>query len=126
MLQTPIDGIRHMEVPFYFKNERKIMSQSFQIEGTIDEIKDEEIISENFKKRVLVLLHNPNPEYPDYITFEFTQQKTSVLDLYKKGDKVSISFNIKGRRDNSGRGWNTLQGYQIEKKTPQKEEPAGW
>ena len=74
----------------------------------------------------MVLLHNPNPEYPDYITFEFTQQKTSVLDLYKKGDKVSISFNIKGRRDNQGRGWNTLQGYQIEKKTPQKEEPAGW
>ena len=45
------------------------MSLSFRIRGSLYKKEDEQIISDNFKKRVFVLEVYDNPVYKDYISF---------------------------------------------------------
>ncbi len=90
--------------------------ESLQALGVIIKIFDEQIISEKFKKREFVL-ETGSPEYPEYVKFEFTQDKTSVLDNYMVNDPVRISFNLKGRKWTDPQGvdkwFNTLQCWKI-------------
>ena len=90
--------------------------ESLQALGVIIKIFDEQVISEKFKKREFVL-ETGSPEYPEYVRFEFTQDKTSVLDNYMVNDPVQISFNLKGRKWTDPQGvdkwFNTLQCWRM-------------
>ena len=93
------------------------MSDSFDISGEILEIFPEKQINENFKKREFVLEHVPEPQYPDYLKFEVVQNKTILLDKYKVGDKVTISFNLKGKKWEKGKEsgyFNSIQAWRIQ------------
>ena len=49
-----------------------------QIEARIEKILDEQVISDRFRKREFVV--QTKEQYPQTLCFEFTQDKTSVLD----------------------------------------------
>tara|TARA_Y100001951_G_scaffold12858_1_gene8186 strand:+ start:119 stop:442 length:324 start_codon:yes stop_codon:yes gene_type:complete len=93
------------------------MSATIQVTGEIVEIDDVKIISDNFKKREFILLHAPNPEYPDYLKLEVVQNKTDLLDKYKVGQHVDVDINLKGKKWEKGKEsgyFNSLQAWRIQ------------
>lgn len=87
------------------------------IVGKIHAIFGEQQVSASFKKREFVLLSADNPAYPQYIKFEAIQEKCVLLDKFKVGDTVDVSFNIKGREWRNPKGelvyFNTLDAWRI-------------
>lgn len=86
-----------------------------QIQGTITEIKDEQIITASFKKREFVI--KTDDQYPQEILLEFTQDKCDELKKAKIGQEVQVDFNLRGRRWENNNGetkfFNTLQAWRI-------------
>ena len=90
------------------------MSEPINISGVIEEIYEEQVISDRFKKREFVLLHAPNPDYPEHLKIEFVQDKCDLLDKYKVGAEVDLSLNLKGRKsERNGNYYNTIQCWRI-------------
>lgn len=90
----------------------------FKINGIVKVIKDEEVISDKFKKREFVLT-DASSMYPQDISFQLTQDKCSLADGFKQNDQIEVSFNIRGREWTSPQGevkyFNTLEAWRIEK-----------
>lgn len=88
------------------------------LKGTIKEIFDTQQISDRFAKREFVVEYIDNPQYPQYIKFEMTQDKCDLLDQYKVGDEVDVQFNVRGRAWTNPQGvtqyFNTLQAWRLD------------
>lgn len=58
-------------------------------------------------------------QYPQDIIIQFIQDKTELLNLYKPGDELKISINIRGKEWISPQGeikyFNTIVGWRIER-----------
>jgi len=85
------------------------------LQGNIKRILPEQVVSENFKKRE-VHVEIPS-EYPQVVSIEFTQDKTTLLDNFAEGQQVEIAINLRGREWTNPQGeikvFNTLQGWRI-------------
>tara|TARA_R110002020_G_scaffold461179_1_gene680008 strand:+ start:48 stop:401 length:354 start_codon:yes stop_codon:yes gene_type:complete len=91
---------------------------TFNFTGTIDTINETQVISETFSKREFVLTDN-DENYPSFIAFELIKDNCNLLDNYKIGDKITVSFNLEGRKwlnpkTNIERTFNTLKVWKIE------------
>ena len=69
-------------------------------EGTIIAIDDIITFDSGFTKREFVIKTTDDGEYPQDIKFELVKDKTSLVDKYKLGDKVTVHFNVRGREYN--------------------------
>ena len=69
---------------------------SFDVQGRLHEVYDEAQVSDKFRKREFVL-EIPDGSYTQYVKFQLTQDKCSVLDQYKVGDEVKVTFNLSGK-----------------------------
>jgi single-strand DNA-binding protein len=73
------------------------------------------VVSEKFKSKDVVIL--TADKYPQYITIQFTQDKTELLTENNIGEQVEISINLRGREWKSPTGeikyFNTIEGWQI-------------
>ena len=89
------------------------------IKGKLVEIFDTVPITETFKKREFIIQDNKNPEYPEFVKVELIQDKVSLLDDLKVGDKINVLINIKGRKWEDKEGnikyFNSIQGWKIER-----------
>lgn len=84
-------------------------------EGILHLKKDTQVVSEKFKKREFVI--KTEDQYPQYITFQLTQDKCPVLDAYTVGSAITVHFNLRGREWNGPEGvryFNTLEAWRIE------------
>ena len=99
-----------------------------QINARIVEIFATQNVSATFKKREFVVEYIER-QYPEYIKFEFVQDKCDLLDKYKVGQDVTVDFNLKGRKWNSPQGevkyFNTLQAWRLEEVNANAGAPAG-
>lgn len=73
---------------------------SFELTGKILEISSTQNITDKFKKREFIVEYKDNPSgmYVQYLKFQFTGDKVTLLDTFKPGQDVTISFNLKGRK----------------------------
>jgi len=73
---------------------------SFELTGKILEISSTQNITEKFRKREFIVEYKDNPSgmYPQILKFQFTGDKCTLLDTYRSGQEVTISFNIRGRK----------------------------
>jgi hypothetical protein len=71
----------------------------YELTGTLKLKKDEQKVSDTFKKREFVVTDNSS-NYPQHILFQLKQDKCRILDNFNPGDEVKVSFFI------SGREWN--------------------
>ena len=73
------------------------------------------VVSEKFKSKDVVIL--TEDKYPQFITVQFTQDKTELLTENNIGEQVEISINLRGREWKSPTGeikyFNTIEGWQI-------------
>lgn len=91
---------------------------SLQTTGVLHLIKDEEQITDSFKKREFVLkIEDGN--YEQFIMFQLTQDRVDLIDRYKEGDSVEVHFNLTGKpftnKEGVTRYFNNLTAWRISK-----------
>ena len=86
-----------------------------EVKGNIKVINDTQVISDKFSKREFVV--TTNDTYPQDILIQLTQDKCSLLDMFKVGQDVDVSINLRGREWTSPKGevkyFNTIEGWKI-------------
>lgn len=88
-----------------------------EIQGRIIKISPTQTVGQNgFQRRDVVI--STEEQYPQYIPFDFVQEKCVLLDNFQVGQLVRISFNIRGREWVNPQGETkyivNLQGWRIE------------
>ena len=72
-------------------------------------------VSEKFKSKDVVIV--TEDKFPQYITIQFTQDKTDLVNPEDIGEQVEVSINLRGRKWESPQGeikyFNTIEGWQI-------------
>ena len=103
----------------------------YKLTGQIKVVKETVQITEKFSKREFVVSETSSM-YPQDIMFQAAQDKCGMLDGFKEGDQVEVSFNLRGREWTSPQGevkyFNTLDAWRIEKvqgdaSMPEQSEP---
>jgi single-strand DNA-binding protein len=92
---------------------------SFDVQGRMHEIFDEAQVSDKFRKREFVL-EIPDGSYTQYIKFQLTQDKCNLLDQFKTGDEVKVTFNLSGKpftKNGTTMYFTNLSAWRIESAT---------
>jgi len=105
---------------------------SFEINGRLAEKFDTQKVSDRFQKREFVLEIKSTSatgyEFVDFIKFQATQDKCSLLDPVNIDDTVKVSFNLRGRKwekDGQVSYFTNLEAWRIEKLSSESgDEPA--
>jgi hypothetical protein len=89
------------------------------IEGKLHAKFETTQITDTFKKREFVVEYLDNPLYPQHVQFQLTQDRCSLMDNFALGEKLEITFNLRGREWTSPAGekkyFNTLEAWRIQK-----------
>lgn len=90
-----------------------------KVKGRIDKIFEATSSTSGFRKRGFALEAKEHPLYPQYLSFELTNERGRLLDKFKEGDFVEVSFEIQGRKwDDPESGnvkyFNSLQAWKID------------
>ncbi len=95
---------------------------SFDISGRLAERFETQKVSDRFQKREFVLeiksTGNTGFEFVDFIKFQATQDKCSLLDQFRIDEEVKVSFNLRGRkweREGQVSYFTNLEAWKIEK-----------
>ena len=89
---------------------------SFDIQGKLYETFEEQQVSEKFRKREFVL-EIPDGSFTQYVKFQLTQDKCSLLDPFKNGDEVKVTFNLTGKpftKSGTTMYFTNLQAWRLE------------
>ena len=92
---------------------------AYDVTGRLHDIFDEQQVSEKFRKREFVL-EVQEGQYPEQIKFQLVQDKTALIDPYKVGDEVKVTFNLRGRGFNKNGQmlyFTNLEAWRIEAAT---------
>lgn len=93
------------------------MSEIIKVTGKVHSIGKEQIVSEKFKKREIVL-ETTQGNYKNHRLIQFTNERTGLLDNARLGMDVTININLKGRlwtgNDGIEKCFNTDEGWSIE------------
>ena len=92
-----------------------------EISGTIVTVMEAVNVSKTgseFMKREFVVKYiEDKPEYPQLIKFELIKDRCSLADELQQGDKVTVSYNLQGRKWTNSKGedkyFTTLQAWRI-------------
>lgn len=92
------------------------MSEIIKISGLVHRVGATEVVSPNFSKRELVL--DISDKYPNFLSVQVTNDKTSLLDSLKKGDFITVNINLRGRewvdkRTGEVKYFNTVEAWAI-------------
>lgn len=72
-------------------------------------------VSDKFKKREITL--KSQDEYPQYVTFQLTQDKCDLANNLKTGEVVEVSYNLRGRRweaqDGTIKYFNSIEAWTM-------------
>jgi hypothetical protein len=72
-------------------------------------------VSDKFKKREVTL--KSQDEYPQYVTFQLTQDKCDLANNLKTGEVVEVSYNLRGRRweaqDGTIKYFNSIEAWTM-------------
>lgn len=71
----------------------------YEASGKIKMIGDVQSFASGFTKREFVVT-TTHDKYPQDIKFDLTKDKCAVLDSFKTGDDVQVTFDIRGREYN--------------------------
>lgn len=89
------------------------------IRGKLHEIYDTKQVSEKFRKRDFIVEYFDNPSFPQYIKFELHQDNTGIIDLFKVGDMVDVTYDLRGKPWTNKEGvktyFNSLVAWKLQK-----------
>lgn len=80
----------------------------------------------NFLKREFVVV--TDEQYPQHILFELHQDRCDLIDPYKIGEKIKVSFNLRGKAWTNPQGedkyFNSMIAWKIERQQTTTPAPA--
>ena len=85
---------------------------TFEIEGTLHKIFDIESKSSSFQTRDFVI--TTEGTYPQFVKFQLTQDKCGIIDGCQEGEKIKVSFDLRGR-EWQGKYFTNLNAWKVEK-----------
>jgi len=88
---------------------------SYELEGTLKEVFETKTFGKGFTKREFVITSSKGPDdrYPQHIKLTLIKDKIGLVDRFKPGQRVKITFDIRGNESN-GRYYVDLQAWKIE------------
>ena len=87
------------------------MSTKHEITGRIKLIGETQTFPSGFTKREIVV--TTDEKFPQDVKFDFVKDGCEKLESYRKGDEVTISYNVRGNEYN-GKYYVSLQGWRID------------
>jgi hypothetical protein len=84
---------------------------ALDITGKMHKVFDIEQKTDSFKAREFVI--ETSGEYPQFVKFQLTQDKCSVVDKFNEGDEVTVHFDLRGR-EWQGKYFTNLNAWKIE------------
>lgn len=92
---------------------------NLEIEGSLIVKEDVIDISASFKKRefVIEVFNERNADWNDFVKFQLTQDKCALIEPFKLGDKLKVSFNLRGRKwekDGKVSYFTNLEAWRVE------------
>ncbi len=104
---------------------------SFEINGRLAEKFETQKVSDRFQKREFVLeiksTGNSGYEFVDFIKFQSTQDKCSLLDQFNIDDLIKVAFNLRGRKwekDGQVSYFTNLEAWRIEMAQNKTDDPT--
>ena len=90
----------------------------YTLKGELKVINDVQQISDSFKKREFVVV-DASGQYAQTILFQAVQDRCDLLNNFKVGDNVEVTFFLRGRewtnpKDGNVRFFNSLDAWKIE------------
>ena len=90
---------------------------AFDVVGKLHVVYETKQVSARFTKREFVV-EVPDGKYPQMIQFQLAGDRCSVLDDFRVGDQVRVTFNLRGREWKSPQGetkyFNSLDVWKLE------------
>jgi hypothetical protein len=86
---------------------------SYEITGIVHAIHETQKFASGFCKREFVV-ETSDEKYPQQIKLEVVKDKCDLLDLYRDGDPITASFNLRGNEYN-GKHYVTLQAWKLDR-----------
>ena len=86
-------------------------SPTYTFSGEIISIGKREQRGESFTSRNFVVCDNAE-KYPQNIGFQAVQERCDILDAFKPGDRVEVSFDLRGR-DWNGKNITNLNAWKV-------------
>lgn len=90
-----------------------------QLKGQIKVVNPTVQVNDRFAKREFVVTDDSNPNYPQDILMQLTQDKCSLLDNIQVNQYVEIEFNLRGKEwvspDGTSKFFNVLEAWKINK-----------
>lgn len=84
----------------------------YELTGTVKEIFEEQTFGSGFNKREFVVTDEAD-KYPQDIKFECVKEKVELVNKLNKGDKVKVTFDIRGR-EWKGNYYVNLAAWKVE------------
>jgi hypothetical protein len=84
---------------------------SFEIEGTLHKKYDTESKTETFQAREFVI--KTEGTYPQFVKFQLTQDRCSIIDSYEEGKQIKVYFDLRGREWND-KYFTNLNAWKVE------------
>lgn len=90
----------------------------YTLKGELKVINDVQQISDSFKKREFVVV-DASGQYAQTILFQAVQDRCELLDNFKVGDLVEVTFFLRGRewtnpKDGAVRYFNSLDAWKVD------------
>ncbi len=86
---------------------------AFEVEGKLYKLFPTEQKTQSFQAREFVL-EIPDGNYPQLVKFQAVQERCSLLDNFSEGDRIKVSFDLRGREWN-GKFLTNLNAWRIER-----------
>ncbi len=100
---------------------------TLNVQGRLYKVMDTQQVSASFRKREFVL-EIPDGQYPQFVSFQLTQDRVSLLDPFQQGATVDVAFNLRGREWQSPQGevkyFNSLDAWRISPAIAGAQQPA--
>jgi hypothetical protein len=84
----------------------------YELSGTVKEIFEEKTFGSGFNVREFVVTTDAD-KYPQDICLQCVKEKVEALNKLKSGDKVKVSFDLRGR-EYQGRYFVNLNAWKVE------------
>jgi translation initiation factor IF-3 len=84
----------------------------YELSGTVKEIFEEQTFGSGFNKREFVVTTEAD-KYPQEIKFECVKEKVELVNQLSKGDKVKVTFDLRGR-EWQGKYFVNLAAWKVE------------
>jgi hypothetical protein len=92
---------------------------AFEVEGKLHRLFSTEQKSASFQTREFVL-EIPDGNYPQLVKFQAVQERCALLDSFREGERIKVSFDLRGREWN-GKYLTNLNAWRIERSSGQQE-----